>query len=71
MSSLTNVPPIFGVLGLVCAFIIYILMTRYDEGEDKVKKIADSIHEGAMAFMHREYSYLLILSLIHIPSPRD
>ena len=64
MSSLTNVPPIFGVLGLVCAFIIYILMTRYDEGEDKVKKIADSIHEGAMAFMHREYSYLLIFTAV-------
>ena len=64
MSSLTNVPPIFGVLGLVCAFLIYILMTRYDEGEDKVKKIADSIHEGAMAFMHREYSYLLIFTAV-------
>ena len=64
MSSLTNLPPIFGVLGLVCAFIIYILMTRYDEGEDKVKKIADSIHEGAMAFMHREYSYLLIFTAV-------
>ena len=34
MSSLTNLPPIFGVLGLVCAFIIYLLMTKYDEGED-------------------------------------
>ena len=62
MSSLTNVPPIFGVLGLVCAFIIYVLMTRYDEGEEKIKKIADAIHEGAMVFMHREYTMLLLFT---------
>ncbi len=63
MSSLTNLPPIFGVLGLVCAFIIYLLMTKYDEGEDKIKKIADAIHEGAMVFMHREYTMLLLFTV--------
>ena len=62
MSSFTQLPPIFGVLGLVCAFIIYVLMTRYPEGEAKIRKIADAIHEGAMVFMHREYLMLLLFA---------
>ena len=64
MSDMTNLPPIFGVLGLVCAFVIYVLMTRYPEGEDKLKKIAKAIHEGAMTFMHREY---MMLALFAVP----
>jgi K(+)-stimulated pyrophosphate-energized sodium pump len=63
MSSLTQLPPIFGVFGLICALVIYFLMTRFDEGEDKVKKIADAIHEGAMVFMHREYLMLLMFTV--------
>ena len=64
MNDMTHLPPIFGVLGLVCAFIIYVLMTRYPEGEEKLKKIARAIHEGAMAFMHREY---MMLALFAVP----
>ncbi len=62
MSDMSHLPPMFGVLGLVCAFIIYVLMTRYPEGDDKVKKIANAIHEGAMAFMHREYMMLALFA---------
>ncbi|MDA0789678.1 MAG: sodium-translocating pyrophosphatase [Proteobacteria bacterium] len=73
MNSLTIVPPVFGVLGLICAFIIYVLMTRYSEGGEKIKKIADAIHEGAMVFMHREYLMLALfagpLFLIILISP--
>jgi K(+)-stimulated pyrophosphate-energized sodium pump len=73
MSSMTNLPPIFGVLGLVCALVIYLMMTKYPEGDDKIKKIAAAIHEGAMVFMHREYLMLLAfagpLFLIILISP--
>ena len=62
MTSLTALPPIFGVLGLVCALIIYVMMTRFSEGGDKIKKIADAIHEGAMVFMHREYLMLFLFA---------
>ncbi|MEX1237735.1 MAG: sodium/proton-translocating pyrophosphatase, partial [Pseudomonadales bacterium] len=62
MSSIESVPPIMGVLGLVCAFVIYLLMTRYAEGGEKIKKIADAIHEGAMVFMHREYGMLALFA---------
>ena len=56
------IPPVVGVLGLVVAFIIYSLVKRYDEGTDKVKKIGDQIHSGAMVFMRREYTMLAIFA---------
>ncbi len=62
MSSFTQLPPILGVLGLVCAYIIYLLMMRYPEGEEKLRKIANAIHEGAMVFMHREYMMLFLFA---------
>ena len=63
MSEMTNLPPIFGVLGLVCAFVIYVVMTRYDEGGEKIRKIGNGIHEGAMVFMHLEYRMLALFTL--------
>ena len=57
--DLVKLPPIMGALGLVIAFILYALVKRYPEGEDKIKKIGDQIHLGAMVFMRREYSFLL------------
>jgi K(+)-stimulated pyrophosphate-energized sodium pump len=62
MNTLTNLPPIMGVLGLVCALIIYFLMTRYDAGSEKIRNIADKIHEGAMVFLHREYLMLALFA---------
>ncbi|MEK9871229.1 MAG: sodium/proton-translocating pyrophosphatase, partial [Gammaproteobacteria bacterium] len=64
MESMTNLPPLMGVLGLVCAVVIYVLMTRFSEGDEKIRKIADAIHEGAMVFLHREY---LMLAMFAIP----
>ncbi|MFT5209027.1 MAG: K(+)-stimulated pyrophosphate-energized sodium pump [Flavobacterium sp.] len=62
MSDMINLPPIFGVLGLACAFIIYVLMTRYSVGGEKIQKIAKAIHEGAMVFMNREYMMLALFA---------
>ena len=58
MSSFVNLPPILGVLGLVCAFVIYLLMMRYSDGNEKIRAIAKKIHEGAMVFMNTEYMLL-------------
>ncbi len=63
MSEITNLPPIIGVLGLVCAFVIYLLMTKFSDGDDALKKIAKAIHEGAMVFMNREYAMLAMFAL--------
>ena len=53
-------PPILGVVGMIAAFVVYLLVMKYPDGEDKVKKIGDQIHKGALAFMKTEYKYLLI-----------
>ena len=60
----TLIPPLLGVAGLVAALVIYLLVKRYSEGEDKVKEIAQKIHHGAMVFMRREYSLLLIFAIV-------
>ena len=53
-------PPLLGVFGMAAAFVVYMLVMKYPDGEDKVKKIGDQIHNGAIAFMKTEYKYLLI-----------
>jgi K(+)-stimulated pyrophosphate-energized sodium pump len=54
-----HLPPLVGVVGLVCAFILFLIVKKYPEGEDNIKKIGDQIHLGAMVFMKREYTYLI------------
>ena len=54
------IPPALGILGMAMAFIVYKLVMKYPDGEDKVKKIGDQIHAGALAFMKTEYKYLSI-----------
>ena len=53
-------PPILGIVGMIAALVVYLLVMKYPDGEDKVKKIGDQIHKGALAFMKTEYKYLLI-----------
>ena len=55
----TLLPPLLGAFGLAAAFVIYLLVMKYPDGEDKVKKIGDQIHKGALTFMKTEYTYLL------------
>ncbi|HEY5647005.1 MAG TPA: sodium-translocating pyrophosphatase, partial [Pseudomonadales bacterium] len=62
MNDLTLIPPIFGIVGLIAAFIIFGLVKRYSEGDEKIKKIGDAIHLGAMVFMRREYTMLAMFS---------
>jgi len=58
------IPPLLGIIGLVIANYIYKLVKKYPEGDDKVIKIGDAIHEGAMVFMRREYKMLGIFSAV-------
>ena len=60
------IPPIMGVIGLVVAFILYGMVMKYSEGTDAIKKIGDQIHEGAMVFMKREYSILLVFLAVQV-----
>ncbi len=62
MTDLSLIPPVFGIVGLIMAFIIFGLVMRYDEGSEQIKKIADAIHTGAMVFMRREYTMLAMFA---------
>ena len=66
METYISMPPIFGLFGLLIALVIYFIVVSYDEGSEKVKKIADQIHLGAMVFMRREYTYLFFFVLVLI-----
>ena len=57
------IPPALGILGMVMALVVYKLVMKYPDGEDKVKKIGDQIHAGALAFMKTEsvsYTHLTL-----------
>ena len=57
-------PPVLGVAGMFAAALVYMLVMKYPDGEDKVKKIGDQIHAGALAFMKTEYKYLTIFIVV-------
>ncbi len=53
-------PMTLGAIGLGVAFLVYQMILKYPPGDGKVAEIGDKIHRGAMVFMRREYTYLLI-----------
>ena len=57
-------PPVLGVIGLVVAFVIYRVMSRYEVTDPAVQKIGDQIHLGAMVFMNREYKMLAVFAAV-------
>ena len=64
MQTLTYIPPVIGVIGLLIAFFIYISVKKQPVGTDKMKDIAGMIHEGAMTFLFREYKVLAIFVVV-------
>lgn len=52
------------VLSLVVAFVFSVLIGKKNAGNDKMKEIAQSIYEGAMAFLFREYKVLSVFVVV-------
>ncbi|MDP7141606.1 MAG: sodium-translocating pyrophosphatase [Candidatus Woesearchaeota archaeon] len=50
---------LIGFLALAFAGIKAFIISKKDPGTPKMKEISDSIHEGAMAFLTREYKYII------------
>ncbi len=64
MESMLYAVPICALAALVFAIILWSKLRQADPGSDKMKEIAGAIHEGAMAFLKREYTYLAIFVVV-------
>ena len=64
MDDLISITPYGGVFGLVVAFVIYLVIVRRGDGNELMREIAERIHSGAMAFLRREYSILVVFVVI-------
>ncbi|MCK4412924.1 MAG: sodium-translocating pyrophosphatase [Candidatus Eisenbacteria sp.] len=49
---------------LVAALVAWVRVLRKDPGSAEMVRISDAVHEGAMAFLRREYSTLLVFIAI-------
>ncbi|HDZ88671.1 MAG TPA: sodium-translocating pyrophosphatase [Nitrospirae bacterium] len=64
MEGLTYWAPVFGAGGLLLALIIYFSMAAKPAGNELMREIAAMIHEGAMAYLKRQYIILSIFITI-------
>ena len=48
-----------GIAGMIMAFFMYRLVKRESPGNEVMQELGDAIHDGAMAFLKREYTYLI------------
>ena len=64
MLSSPLLPLIFGAFGLLVAAFIYRAILSQSPGSGAVLGIAEQIHKGAMVFMRREYSYLVMFVIV-------
>ena len=56
----TVAAPFLGLLGLLVAYFIYLYVKKQPNGNELMQKLEKMIHDGAMAFLRKEYSILLI-----------
>lgn len=60
LTTLTYLSAIGGVVALIYAVILAVRISKMDSGTKKMKEIAQSINEGAKAFLFSEYKILVI-----------
>ena len=56
--------PLLGLIGIIFAIILFGYVSKQPYGNERMKEISDMIHEGALAFLKREYSILIIFVII-------
>ncbi len=54
----TSAAPFMGLGGLLCSLLLYFYIKRSPAGTPEMVEISEAIHEGAMAFLRREYTIL-------------
>ena len=56
--------PILGAIGFVIAIVLYKMVKAQPVGNEKMREISEDIHDGAMAFLGREYRVLAIFIVV-------
>jgi K(+)-stimulated pyrophosphate-energized sodium pump len=64
MSNLVYILPLFGIVGLLYMVILQNWVVKQDAGNERMQFIANSIADGAMAFLKAEYRVLSIFVLV-------
>ncbi|MDY6879935.1 MAG: sodium-translocating pyrophosphatase [Thermodesulfobacteriota bacterium] len=64
MQGLTIYAPFLGILSLVVAWLIFGYVKKQPNGTSLMRELEDMIHEGAMAFLKKEYSILIVFIAI-------
>ncbi|MCD6305644.1 MAG: sodium-translocating pyrophosphatase [Deltaproteobacteria bacterium] len=60
MQGLTVYAPFLGILSLIIAWLIYNYVKKQPNGSPLMQELEAAIHTGAMAFLKKEYSVLLV-----------
>ena len=60
MDKLLYAVPVVSVVGLLFALFLALKVKKQPAGNEKMKEIAASIHEGATAFLFSEYKIIVI-----------
>ncbi len=58
MTTYISLFPVAGLLGLICAGLLYFHIKKIRIIDGPMEEIADAIHQGAMIFLRREYTIL-------------
>ena len=60
MENWVNYAPFFGVAGVIFAFFLFAYVKSFPSGNEVMIDLEDQINKGAMAFLKREYSILVV-----------
>ncbi len=58
MNNISEVTPLIGLAGLICAGIVFAINNRRSPGNERMRELSDLIRTGAMTFLKREYRIL-------------
>jgi K(+)-stimulated pyrophosphate-energized sodium pump len=64
MQNVTVYAPFLGILGLIIAYLIFLYVKKQPNGSELMKDLEGMIHSGAMAFLKKEYSVLMVFIAI-------
>ena len=62
--QLTTYAPYLGLVGLLVAFCIYLYIKAQPNGNEQMQSLELMIHDGAMAFLKKEYFYLFFFVVV-------